>query len=283
MYYYFGPLGRMMRMDIPERGFDNTLDELGAVHTALSGRHTKDVFGHKRAISIPLPGLTPDALSWFEACFLGVISGPFYFMDPRHRNRLSASTSGMAWPQARAWTPSSGTVTRVAASATLLTCVTPDGVRNAPAPSYAASWTAAVGATLLADPNVLIPVLVGENLVFSVYVVSGNPTLELVPYDAALVAQPAITGTITLAETPQRRYVPYTVPTGVVAVRARLRVAAGATVVTEAWQVGNPQAGGTPDTWVLGTGVPQVIYTELPESSDHLGGLVTSTLSLLEA
>lgn len=283
MFYYFGPLGRLMRMDVREQ-FENTIEELGAVHTALSGRRTKDVFGHKRSMSIPLSGLTADALSWFEACFLGVVEGPHYLFDPRHRNRLTAAASGMALPQSGVWTPSSGTVTRVAAAATLLTCVTPDGTVNAPAPSYAASWNPSVAATLLGDAVPLIPVLPGEPLVFSVYVVSGNPTLELVPYNATLVAQPAITGTVTLATSPQRRYVPYTVPSsGVVAVRARLRVAGAGTVVTEAWQVSTPQLDGTPDPWVLGTGVPRVIQAELPERSDFPGALVSSTLSLLEA
>jgi hypothetical protein len=282
--YYFGPLGRLMRMDVPQRGFVDNPVELGALHTALSGRRTKDVFGHKRTITIPLENLTSKALSWFEACYLGAVTGPFYLFDPRHLNRLSTSASAMAWPQSGVWTANSGTVTTVAATSTLLSCATPDGTVHTPAPSYANSWNPTVAATLLADSGAYIPVVPGEELAFSAYVVSGNPTLEFIPYNAALVAQAPAAGTVTLAETPARRNVPYSVPSdgSVVAVRAQLRVVGAGTVVTLAWQVSTPQDDGTPDPWVLGSGVPKVLVDDLPERSEHAQYLTSSTLSLLE-
>jgi hypothetical protein len=283
--YYFGPLGRLMRMDVPDRGFVNSPVELGAFHTGLSGRRTRDVFGYRRTLAIPLVGLTNRALSFFEACFFGAIAGPFYLWDPRHSNRLTASTSGGAWPQIGVWSPSIGVVTRTASTATLLTCATPDGTVNMPAPSYTMTWVSGGAGTLGTEPGVYIPVVPGEQLVFSAYVVSGAPTLELVPYSAALVAGTPATGTVTLAETPARRYVPYTVPGdgSVVAVRAQLRVATSTTVVSTAWQVSTPQDDGTPDPWVLGTGVPQVLIEDFPEASERARHLVGATISLLEA
>lgn len=282
--YYFGPLGRLMRMDVPRRGFTNNLIELGALHTALSGRRTKDVFGYRRTVAIPLVNLTPKALSFFEACFVGAINGPFYLFDPRHLNRLSAPASGMSWPQTGAWAPGTGVVSQVAATAALLTCLTPDGTVNTPAPSYANSWVATGASVLMADPSAYIPVVPGEVLVFSVYVTSGTPTLEFVPYNAALVAQAPITGTVTLAETPARRYVSYTVPSNgsVVAVRVQIRATGAGTIVTLAWQVSTPHDTGTPDPWVLGSGVPKVLVDSLPEHSEHPKHLTSSTLSLLE-
>lgn len=281
--YYFGPLGRLMRMDVPDGGFTSNPEELGALHTALSGRRTKDVFGYRRSYAIPLENLTAKALSFFEACYFGAITGPFYLFDPRHSNRLSASASGMAWPQTGSWTASAGAFGKLAATSTLLTCVTSDGVVNTPAPSFANTWSPAVAATLMADPSRFIPVVPGEVLTFSVYVITGTPTLELVPYNAALVAQAPITGTVTLAETPARRYVAYTVPSsGIVAVRPQIRVPGATTVVTLAWQVATPQDTGTPNPWALGTGVPKVLVDDLPGRSERAQYLTSSSLKLLE-
>lgn len=264
---YLGPIGRLMAIDVPSAGYTHDFVEYGSEHVPLSGLRTKDVFSRRHEFTIDTDGLTPRALSWFRMLYTEAIAGPLYLRESTEKNllrsRVSSTSSTIAsLPGATDWSaPGAGdTVTSVAATNMLLPAPVA-GEELTPAPSKAVSWFANNANRLMTDTAV-IPVLPGEQLCFSAYVQSGTPTLEIVPYNAALVAQAPVTGTVVVAGTLPRRYVPYTVPTNgtIVAVQVQIRQATSGTTVTHAWMLESGRL--TPSAWTLGLGVPRVMMTE---------------------
>jgi hypothetical protein len=285
--FYLGPLGRMMAMQVPQAGAGAMPFEYGVLHQNLSGVATKDVFGQKWYYQIPLEALDPRAYSWVEMMLRGAVAGPFYLLDPRRRNRLGPVVSGCGINYSASgtspWQPASGAVTIIAATATMLP--SPGSVLT-PGPSYAAQWVPTAAGVLIGGRNP-IPVLPGEEVVFSCYCVSGSPSLELVPYNLAGAPGTAVTGTADVPGSPDRKYIAYQVPSNgsVVAVLPQIRAAAAGTFVTEAWQITN---GTVPEPWVMGGGVPKVVLDQVNQSGatngmDFLGNTQSGTLTLYEA
>ena len=277
---YLGPIGRLMTIDVPSSGYTHDFVEYGSEHIPLSGLRTKDVFSRRHEFGIDTDGLTPRALSWFRMLYTEAIPGPLYLRESTEKNLLRARTSSTTstifmLPGSTDWSaPGAGdTVTSVAATNLLLPAQVA-GEELSPAPAKAVSWFANNANRLMTDTAV-IPVLPGEKLCFSAYVQSGTPTLEIVPYNASLVAQAPITGTTTIAGTPPRRYVSYTVPTNgtIVAVQVQVRQATSGTAVTQAWQLESGTL--TPTAWVLGLGVPKVLMLESAAGKRHAVGPYT--------
>jgi hypothetical protein len=274
-----GPLGRLMKIDVPSGGYQSDLVEYGAEHVPLSGRRTKDVFSRRLEYQIDTDGLTPRALSWFEMLYTGAEAGPLYLRESSRKNLLRArisstgaapialNASGTDWSAVGA----GDTVTIVAATNQLLPGTVPGG-ELMPGPSNAVSYFANATNRVMAD-TAIVPVAPGEKLFFSVYKQSGGtPTLEIVPYSAALVAGAPATGTTTIASTPNRLFVSYTVPsTGVAAVSVQIRAATSATYVTQAWMLESVKdlTATTPTTWHLGAGVPQVLMLDSISAKRH--------------
>ena len=278
---YLGPIGRLMTIDVPSAGYTHDFVEYGSEHVPLSGLRTKDVFSRRHEFVIETDGLTPRALSWFRMLYTEAIAGPLYLRESTEKNLLRGRTSSTTstifmLPGSTDWSaPGAGdTVTSVAATNLLLPAAIP-GEELTPAPSKAVSWFANNANRLMTDTAV-IPVLPGEQLCFSAYVQSGTPTLEIVPYNASLVAQAPVTGTVTVAGTPPRRYVPYAVPTNgtIVAVQVQIRQAVSGTTVTHAWMLESGRA--TPSAWTLGLGVPRVMMTEDASGERHAVGPYTN-------
>lgn len=281
--FRFGPLGRMLAVDLPTDGFDDPLDELAAVHQSLSGVRTKDVFGYKRSFTVPLEGLSARAASWFEMAARGALGQPLYFLDEFRVNRLGAAVSSTlsAWSPYVTLAPGNGTVVAVAAPVEMLAVPAPDLLSLAPA--KAASWTTTAAGVLVCQPTTYTPVLPGEDVCLSAYVPSGAPTLELVPFaKGTLLPGAPIVGTVEIAGAPPRRYVTYSVPAdgSVVAVRPQLRVAGAGTVVVLGMQL---ERGSTPSAWVLGSGVPKVLVTAMPTHRRRVGGYSDGSITLQEA
>ena len=279
---YLGPMGRLMKIDIPTDGFTATLTESGAEHLPLSGRRTKDVFNRRRGFEIPLDGLTPGALSWFEMLYTDAILGPFYLLDTSRPNRLRAriSSSGTAPLSSNAnaldWNnPGAGPLTFITATSVLL----PNGTDLSPGPSRAAQWVP--GAANVLTDTAQIPVIPGEVITFSVYVQAGAPTVEIIPLNAVLDPQTPISGTTIVAGTPPRRYVSYTVPSNgsIVAVQVQIRASAAGTYTTLAWML---NSGGTPADWTLGTGVPRVLVMAMDNARQRVGNYTSSAVSIRE-
>jgi hypothetical protein len=282
--YRFGPIDRMILVDAPPGGFDEEPVEFGGTHFSLNGTATKDVFGYKRKWSIPLVGLAPTALSWFELCYRMAVTQP-YFLDEKRINRLSAAASSTlsAWDPADAFTASQGptvlTTTTTGVPARLST-TSGSEVLQALAPMSALRWSPTVAGTVMAT-DALVPVSPGEVVCFSVYILDGICTVELVPYGPTLVAGAAVTGGVDLAENVTRRYLTYTVPTNgtVVAVRPRLRVLAADTVDTIGWQV---EASALPTPWVLGSPAARVLVSLGTGKRRHFANNLDGTLVLTE-
>lgn len=281
--FRFGPLGRLMPVELPTDGFDDTLEELAAIHQALSGVRTKDVFGHKRSFSIPLEGLSARAASWFEMAARGALGQPLYLRDEYRENLLGAAVSSTlsAWSPYVVFAPTNGTAVPVAAPLGVLPVASPDQPSQAPA--KALTWTSTAAGVLVCQPTTYTPVVPGETVCLSAYVPSGAPTLELVPFAKdTLAAGAPIVGTVTIAGAPPRRYVTYAVPAdgSVVAVRPQVRVAGAGAVTLLALQLDRRA---TPGPWVLGSGVPKVIVSAMPTHRRRVGGYSDGSISLLEA
>lgn len=285
--FYLGPLGRMMAIQVPQAGMGAVPYEYGVLHQNLSGTSTKDVFGLKWTYQIPLEQFGPRAFSFIEMMLRGVLTGPYYLLDPRRRNRLGPVVSGCGINYSSIgntpWVPSSGVVTIV--NAPEISLPSPGNVYT-PGPSLAVQWVPTAAGTLVGGLNP-VPVLPGETVTFSVYCPIGSPTVELIPYNASLVAQPSISGTTTVAGAPARKYITYIVPPdgSVVAVLPQLRAAAAGTFTTMAWQLTD---GTAPEPWVIGGGVPKVIVDQVNTSgatngADYLSNTQSGTLSLFEA
>lgn len=277
--YYLGPLGRLLAVQAPLEGFDNPINELGVLHTSLNGTQTKDVFGYKRTYTVPLDLLEPRAWSWFEMLFRSAVTPPYYLLDPRRRNRLGAAVSSTlsTFTTKTVFVPSTGgTVAATLATATLL----PSPGYKTQGPSSGIAWAVTTTpGTLLAEVNPL-PCLPGETLCFSCYIQSGTPTLEIVPYNAALVPQTPITGTTVVSGTPNRRYVTYAVPTsGIVAVKPQLRATAAGSYNTLAWQLAD---GAAPEPWVIGDGVPRVLVDQQGGHAEYLNRYTSGSYVLQE-
>lgn len=284
VHYRFGPLDRMIVVDVPDGGFEEVPVEIGATHISLNGTATKDSFGYKRTWSIPLAGLAPTALSWFEMCYRNAV-GPVYFLDESRVNRLSeaASSTLSAWAPVDAFTASGGpaviSTTTTGVPDRLSTTVAGE-VIQALAPLSALRWTPLAAGTVLAS-DVLIPVGLGEEITFSVYVLDGVFTIEIVPYGPTGVAGAAIVGGVNQAENVTRRYLHTTIPTdgSVVAVKPRLRVLVADTVDTIGWQL---ESGVLPTPWVLGSPPARVLVSLGSHTRRHFGNNVDSTLALTE-
>jgi hypothetical protein len=285
--FYLGPLGRLMAIAVPSAGAGASPLVYGVLHQNLSGTATKDVFGQKWYYQIPLESLDPRAFSWIEMLLRGAVAGPFYLLDPRRRNRLGPVVSGCGINYAASgvspWQPASGTVTVVAANSVLLP--SPTNVFT-PGPTYALTWVP-TAAGVLVGGRTPIPVLPGESVCFSCYCPTGSPSLELVPYSAAGVAGGAISGTVNVPGTLDRKYISYTTPTNgaVAAVLPQIRAAAAGTFITQAWQLTD---GTVPEPWVMGGGIPKVVFDQVNTSGasngmDYLGNTQSGSLTLYEA
>jgi len=278
----------MVALEVPSGGYKHDLVEYGSEHVPLSGQRTKDIVSVRNEFEIETDGLSPRALSWLRMLYVEAIPGPIYLRESSERNllraRISSTSSTIAnLPGAVDWViPGVGDAVGAVTAANLtLPCAVP-GEEVTMAPYRVLTWTAAGSNRTLADAA-LIPVLPGEVLCFSAYVQSGTPTLEIVPYNAALVAQAPITGTSIIAGTPPRRYVTYTVPSNgtIVAVQVQLRLAAAGSTFTHAWQLETGTA--TPRGWQLGLGVPKVMMTGDAQGDRHgIGTYTAGTYQLKE-
>jgi hypothetical protein len=288
---YVGPYGRLMAMDVGADGFDSGMTEFGALQEPLSGMHTKDVFGWKRSFNIPLDGMDRRALSWFEMLYRGSIAGPYFLRDPRRMNMLHAAVADTMSSYARTvpFVAPNGVVSAQANTKLMLTSQRVDvttTTETTPGPSFAAKWVA-TAAGAVACGKTVIPVIPGETVIFSFYLISGSATPGILTY-ATPGASP-VTVTVTVLTDPTdatRKYIRYTVPTNgtVQAVMPTFNLtAAGTTVVLAGQLEGQRATTDTPRAWVLGTGVPKVIVNDFPQHSEYLGTRTSGSLALLEA
>jgi hypothetical protein len=281
--FRFGPLGRLMVVDAPRGGADLPVEEIGAMHESLNGTHTKDVFGHKLSAKIDLEGLDPRALSWFEMAYRGALGSPLFFVDEERVNRLSAAVGSAlsAWAELDPFSNLNGTRTTIVNPNPLLPDTAADGSSEVtPAPISAQQWVSTATGIVRCGP--MIPVQPGEHVTFSIYCLSGTPTLEFTPYDAAGVAGSQTTSTATVIPgTVERRWKTYVTPSsGVAAIQPCIRHAGAQ---TSAWTALQLEEGDAPTAWVMGVGCPQVLVDSFPTERRFLGSYANGTVNLVEA
>jgi hypothetical protein len=280
-------MGRMMAVDVPTGGYVHDFVEYGSEHVPLSGLRTKDVLTIRHEFEIDTDGLTPRALSWLRMLYSEAIPGPLYLRETSEKNLLririsSTSSAPVVLPFSLDWSaPGVGDVVTSVVATNLLFPSSIPGQELTPAPARAMSWVSAGSNRVITD-TMITPVLPGEQLCFSTYVQSGTPTLEIVPYNAALSPQTPITGTTTVAGTPPRRYVGYTVPSNgtIIAVACQLRLASAGTTVTHGWQLESGRL--DPSAWDIGIGIPKVMFTGNMSGERHGVGPYTSGKYLLK-
>ena len=284
--FRFGPLGRLMVVDSPRDGFAAPVDTIGALHESLNATRTKDVFGYKSTYKIPLEGLDPRALSWFEMAYRGALGNPLYFLDEQRVNWLSPAVSSAlsAWAETDPFVHLNGVHTVVANTFPLLPDAEDGGALLTPGPTSALSWTnTATGNIIRCGP--MIPVTPGEDMSYSVYVLSttgGTPTLEFTPFDSAGVALgqlPGASDTQVTAGSPPRYWIPYIANPGVAAVQPCIRHAVPQTSVLTGFQL---EKSLTPTPWVLGQQPARVLVDDLPLDRRFIGNYMNAVITLLE-
>jgi hypothetical protein len=282
--YRFGPLGRLMQFDTPRNGFDNPVDEFGGIHESLNGTRTKDVLGHKASYALEVEGLTPRALSWFEMAYQGALGEPLYFVDEQRVNKLSVPVSSAlsTFATTDPFIHANGTHTEVANTSLLLPGTQDGAAVLTPGPVGAVSWTnTSTGNIIRCGP--MVPVTPGEHVVFSIYALSvtGTPTLEFTPFDAAGASMgqtPAVGLNVITAGSPPRYWVPYTVASTVAALQPCIRHSVAQTTVFTGLQL---EQGDTPSPWVLGAGATQVLVQSMP-TAQRARGNTDSKITLVE-
>lgn len=278
--FRFGPLGRMMMVDSPERGFSVDPGEVGVERQTIDGTRTKDVFGYKQEFKVDVDGLDARALSWFEMAYRGALGPTLYMLDEQRINRMSAAASSArsAWSYDDPFASTSGVETVVANTELLLPGVLDGTNVETPGPNSAWQWVTTIGATCQIGD--IIPTQEGEHLVFSAYVLdAGTPELEFTPFAADLTQLPQVGATTVVASSPPRRYATYVVPAGVAAVRPLLRHPGAQTSTVTALQL---EEGDTPTPWVMGVGTPRVMIRSAPMDRRRLGNYMDSKFTIVE-
>ena len=281
--FWFGPLGRLMLVDLGLTGFAEDSEKVGGVHESLNGTRTMDVTGVKGRWRINLGGLDARALSWFEMAYRGALGPRLYLIDDQRVNLMTAggSSAGSAWTPATevVYTVSNGTVAEVANPHPLLPGTLDGNAVLTPGPISSWTWTTTITGVIRVGE--IIPVRPGQVVTFSVYVSSGTPTVEFTPFAADLTPLAQVGVTTVIAGTPPRRYYTYTVPSsGVAAVRPLMRHAAAQASTFTGLQV---ETGGPPTPWVMGAGAPRVIIPKTTANRRGLGRYMDADLELLEA
>lgn len=278
--FYLGGYGNLRALPPLPQGADPEVNTLvvGAIHQSLAGRITRDrLGGNKRMWKFAWDRLKQDDLAVIESFVLGTFrSSPVFLMDGRRRNILPAdvSATGSVTRTKAAFTPSAGTLAyglAVNTPAELAGII--EGCLN---------WTGVVNNnTLIMTGEHRIPILAGSTYRFSAYI-TGTTTCKLtaIPYDAAGVAQAAVSGsTLTLTGAYQRFDFVFTPGGTNYSVRFGLTATGSGNISTTGWQVEMDQS---LSDWAFGFGCPAVVLGDNPESGYPLFRFYRHTLDLLE-
>lgn len=298
--FRLGPLGRLVPLVSPDEGVSRSDEFVGAVHTSINASRTMDVRGYRRTWEFDQAYLEPDALSYLQSCFSGVVRSPLRLVDPINKNRLSKSTSAAA--KLNGWSGAAGNWVPTTANSSTRTMfgdtppvelTTERGSTVAYVPETYIRFETANddGDTVYAEydghsPNLLsraVPVFPGETLTVSGCLRTLDPDSQMVIgfdlYDAQAELIDYAMSDETSSSTWDRLSATYQdLPANAVAAMPYVMVStAGAYDIAQLQLEEGPEA--TP--WQLGNGCPEVLFTELQEESP-VYPLVTASLRLEE-
>lgn len=277
--FWLGPLGRLVPLSSPERDIERSMEMSGASNTSLDGTTTLDIRGFRRTWKLATTYLDVNDLSYLQACYQGLVSGPLRLIDPINKNRLSASTSAATkaseFPGGRTnWYSAGGSVLSSYGSTPDIAYTRYDGTAVTYSPDTYISWNAPAAGTLSAEVSgskplntKAVPARVGEVLTLSLYlrVASGGGTGTA--YLRAVDASGAVVGTAS-ASTSLTVWTPLSATLTVPATAVGVVVQFGSTL-EGAYEVCQLQVeeGNAPTPWVAGQGCPEVAFLGLEEVS----------------
>lgn len=295
--FYLGPLGRLVPLVSPDEGVSRTDELSGHVHQSINAAKTLDVRGYRRIWEFDQAWLEPDALSYLQTCFIGVIQSPLRFVDPINKNRLSKSTSAasrdIGWSGGyENWDPAVGTARSMYGPTPTASLINERGGVSTYMPETFIRWETATSGDLFAerdrhDQNQLskaTPVFPGETLTLSAYVrrISGvgEISMTLKVWDSDATPMP---GAVTTDPTDSPDWVRLTATINEVPAAGVATMPVFTTDGFGVFDIAQVQLEEGPEAtnWHLGNGCPEVLFTELQEQSPRYP-LVTASLILEE-
>lgn len=293
--FLLGPLGRLSPLAPPEKGIARTDEMAGGVHTSVNGSKTLTVRGYRRVWEIESAHLEREDLSFLQACFAGAIRSPLRLVDPINKNRLSKSTSAAAklpeWAGgASNWRTDATASTSTQQGDTPAVSFTNDySSATSYVPETYIRWETEGAATVWAEVDgdkplaaKAVPVFPGETLTLSAYtrVVSGlgSVTLSLRYVDASSTVVGTANSAASTATSWTRLAATLDAPADAVGAVVALTATAGGVYDVSQVQL---EEGASASGWVFGHGCPEVLFTQLRETSPRYP-LVTASLRLEE-
>lgn len=257
--WYLGPIGDLRPLPCPEVDLEINPIRYGGIHQGLSGARVIDVTGWRNDYKLEFKYLCPEEFEWLEACYMQVVPGPHYLVNPLKRNLLSAQSTAMQ-------------AGRLGVTVGGTTAIVNDYPAELPFPVRATrmqDWTGSSN-LLIFDNGRPVPIYKPGPLIYSVYLRAEavlNVTLQAYWYNAAgtLIGN---TDTIVGLDTQWARYwMSYQEPpAGAVAMTAAIQLGtAGADISIAAPQVETGVL--MPSSFELGGGCATVIINDFPETS----------------
>lgn len=257
--WYLGPIGDLRALTCPEVDIEINPKRYGGIHQGLSGARVVDITGWRNDYKLEFKYLTPDEFSWLEACYMQVVPGPHYLINPLKRNLISAQSSAMQ----------SG---KLGVTVGGTTAIVTDYPSELPFPVRATRMQDWVGSSnlMIFDNGRPVPIISSNPLVYSVYLRAEsvlNVTMQAFWYSAAGTLLTS-TDTVVGLDTQWSRYwMSYMeIPAGAVAMTPAIQFGtAGADISVAAPQVETGAL--VPSDFELGGGCATVIIDEFPETS----------------
>lgn len=257
--WYLGPIGDLRPLTCPEVDLEINPVRYGGIHQGLSGARVVDITGWRNDYKLEFKYLEPDEFAWLEACYMQIVPGPHYLVNPLKRNLLSAQSSGMQ----------SG---RLGVTVGGTTAIVSDYPSELPYPVRSTKMQDWIGSSnlMIFDNGRPVPIYTDGPLVYSVYLKADSAlsvTLKAYWYNSAGSLLESTDTTIGLDTEWARYWMSYQeIPTGGVAMTPTIEFGtAGADVYVAAPQV---EAGVlSPTAFEIGGGCATVIIDEFPETS----------------
>lgn len=284
--FYMGPLGNVQALPPLPKGSNPEASGplIGAVHQALSGRTTYDLFAVRRNWTFGWKFLKESDLVMLVASYRRMnlpLGGSLRLMDMRKKNLLSPqiSSGGSEHQSALGFTASNGTTVWAQASGL------PPNL--APYLLGGQSWSGMSTGGTLTTSTTEMPAIPGSTYLFSAYGGgSGSYQPVVTPYDVTGTAGTPVTGTTVAMSagwsTAPNGVLQYLVPSsGVASLSVGWKCTATGTLNTTGWQAEIDSGSGMPAVWGVGAGCPRVYVSAMSEVYPYLG-FYQSTVVLQE-
>lgn len=293
---FLGPVGALQQVRAPGRGFSPKIDDIGSLTRTLAGNLVQQVTSRKRTVTLTWQHLTTDEFGVLAGLRHGAFGpGPFVLSEPSQRNLLTANqSSGTDALRTTDGFAAQGAAASIASSVGL----PPQGVRWL---ALTTATTGSAGTSIvktgdgtdfnLAVPALDVPVVPGQSYTLS-WSDQRSGTGDAAAQFAARIRWYSPDGLTTVGTTNGTAYTPATSTTarsltGVAPAGAGLArlywtnvtaVSSSTVLYLDAIQL---EQATSARPWVVGTGVPRYVITDLTPTVD-LVGFVNASMTLVE-